>query len=109
MRHNKLRLFTIILLLIILSSGTSKSNIYSKDGDSSKGTPIDTCKYIFFLDGKRASAMSTLYKMNEGTVVYKSGFGNPKTAIFYYGEKARNGIMIFESVKNEDINNTDKK
>lgn len=73
------------------------ANIAQDKNEVEKGIPVDTAKYIFFLDKKRASASSTLYKMHEPTVILKVGYGNPRDAIFLFGEKARNGIMIFES------------
>lgn len=66
------------------------------------GIPIDTCKSLFYLDGQRASAWSTLGQMEKGVVLYKAGYGDPKNAIFFFGEKARNGILIFETKDRED-------
>ncbi len=108
MKQYKSKSFILIpcLALSIIGSIHSENNNYY---DASEGTPVDTSRCIFFLDGERASAMSTLYKMGDGSVSYQAGFGSPKDAIFTYGEKARHGILIFESVKKEKNDSVESK
>jgi thiol-disulfide isomerase/thioredoxin len=52
----------------------------------------------FFLDGKQASP-KILY---DSTVVMTTGTLKPKLAIFHFGEKVRNGILVYESINKED-------
>jgi hypothetical protein len=64
-----------------------------------EGIPIDTTKVLFFLDGKKASAKATLWKMQSDSVQYITGYGSSKKAIFHFGEKARHGLLVFKSME----------
>lgn len=90
---------TVIGILFVFPQKKSAQDTVNQEGS----IPIDTCKFIFYLDGKRTSAMSTLGQMQNGTVIYKAGYGDPKNAIFYCGEKARKGILIFETKNSDDM------
>jgi hypothetical protein len=68
--------------------------------DKPRGTPVDTVRFIFFLDGKRISGSSVLLMFHEKKVILKTAYTPSKTAVFLFGEQARNGILIFESNEN---------
>jgi len=64
---------------------------------------IDTAKAIFYLDGKRVTAMETIYNPSfDSTMIIIGGSADAKQAIFYYGEKARYSLLILETIKQNE-------
>jgi hypothetical protein len=58
---------------------------------------VDTAKVTFFLDGEIVPA-SFAYPLPD-TIKLKRGFVTPQKAIFYYGEKFRDGVLFFETIQ----------
>ena len=95
-----LPLLFLLLSIFCISSGTPKS-----EQQDDEGSNIDTSKAIFYLDGKRVTAMETIYNPSyDSTMILVGGSVYAKQSIFYYGEKARHCLFIFEKIKqNENI------
>jgi hypothetical protein len=97
-----MRLNKLILPLMLIPMGLLSFSSPTIDGKEGKprGTLIDTTS-VFFLDGKRISGTSVLLMLHEKKVTIKAGDGSSKTAIFRFGEQARNGIYVFETIENK--------
>lgn len=103
-----MRFSSIILLFFSLSIVEAASEVINEtnsQNNTQESVAIDTTKVLFFLDGKKASAMETLGKMESDSVQYVTGFGAGKNAVFCFGEKARNGLLVFKSTKKNDNEN----
>lgn len=92
------------LCILLLSAIRVFSQNTKTDGEREDENIIDTAKVIFFLEDKRATALETLHEtLVDSTLVCIGGqLIDYKDAIFRYGEKARNGIMIFKNAQNEE-------
>ena len=93
------------LLILLLSIFCISSYNPKSEQDDGEGIKIDTSKAVFILDGKRATAMETIFNPSyDSTMICVGGTADIKKSIFYYGEKGRHSLFIFETIKqNENI------
>lgn len=60
-------------------------------------TVTDTSKINFYIDGNRASVFSIQALQDSAKIDYQGGQSHPRAAIATYGEKYRQGIILFKS------------
>lgn len=88
------------IILVSISICLASANIYCKNAEISSA--IDTTKVAFFLDGKQVYARELIERIKQNDVNPLGSAYTTRKCLLYYGEKYRNGIMIYVSKKKKE-------
>ena len=97
------RFAPIFILILSIFSANSQGPMLEYNNEDQY--IIDTLKFLFFLDGKIVERKELMLRMSNGLKLRQvDGTIFTKEAIFRFGEKARYGIMVFETEKKNENN-----
>lgn len=89
------------ILLAFICTIILPLNGYCKNANTKAA--IDTTKIVFFLDGKRIYAREAIEMIKNKSADFVGGAYSTRDCLLYYGEKYRNGILIYVSRKEDEV------
>ena len=91
----KFLLLGLFICPLFIYGNDNKQNKDQTENDQSK----DTTKVSFFIDEKQVPFKYFFDQYQKDSVIFIGGESDPRMAIYYYGEKFRNGVFFYKKRK----------